>query len=264
MLDLFGRIRSKFDFKALKDGKVEGCTLFCFVLWWVAGVIQQTKAGSIAYETLNVYLSSWGSLFCCIYGLDRWGAEKEVMTVHELTRLSSTLPWWWAVFFSSIVVFGSAADASKIVQTESAKGSCQFAVAEGIVGALMAGFFILSHYEFFQCCGACTTWLSYGGCFEISCTLVLTVWFMIGLDNLTGAGRIGSTVTGNGLDQTDKNYIPGSNIYVSIWIAFASNVIVAIRWKEARAIKFAQTAKGQAAKDEEGLGNEDEDSDDDI
>jgi hypothetical protein len=265
ILDLFAKIRSKFDFKSLQQGKVERFTLASFVVWWIAGVILTTKAGGIAYEALNVYFSSWGSLFGCIYGLDRWGAEKEVMTLNELTRLSPTLPWWWIVFWSSIVVFGTAADAGKLIQTESAKQSCEFAVVVGILGSFIAGFFILSHYEFFQCCcGACNSWLSYGGCFEISCSLVLILWLMIGLDNLTGAGRIGCTLTGNGLEQEHENYIPGSNIYVSIWTAFISNVIVAVKWKEARAIKFAQTAEGQAAKDETGLGNEDDDSDDDI
>lgn len=264
VLDLFASVRSEFDFKSLKNGKVEGFTLLAFVIWWIVGVSATTKAGGVAYETLNVYISSWGSLFSCIYGLDRWGAEKEVMTLHELTRLSPTLPWWWVVFFSNIVVFGSAADAQKLVQTEAAKVSCEFAIAEGIIGAIIAGFFILSHYEFFQCCGACQTWLSYGGCLEISCSLVLTVWLMIGLDKLTGYGSIGSTITGNGMDTSDMYYIPGSNIYVAIWTAFISNVIVGVKWKEARAIKFAQTAEGQAAKDDAGLGNDDEDSDDDI
>jgi hypothetical protein len=248
----------------LKNGKVEGFTLLGFVVWWIAGVIVTTQAGGIAFETLNVYISSWTSLFACIYGLDRWGAEKEVITLHELTRLSTTLPWWWIVFFSSIIIFGSAADAASLVQTAASKESCEFAVAVGIVGFLFGGFFLLSHYEFFQCCGACTTWLSFGGCLEISCSLVLTVWLMIGLDKLTGAGSIGSTITGNGLDHDDENYVPGSNIYVSIWTAFISNVIVAVKWKEARAIKFAQTVEKSTAKDEGGLKNEDEDSDDDI
>lgn len=259
---MFGKIRSKFDFKSLKDGKIEGLTLLGFVIWWIVGVVVITHAGGIGYETLNVYVSSWGSLFACINVLDRWGAEKEVMTLHELTRLSTTLPWWWIVFFASIIIFGSAADAASLVQTQSAKESCEFAVAVGVVGFVIGGFFILSHYEFFQCCGACTTWLSYGGCLEISCSLVLTVWLMIGLDKLTGAGAIGSTITGNGLDPNHEYYVPGSNIYVSIWTAFISNVLVAVKWKEARAIKFAQTVEGQ--RDEGGLGNGDDDSDDDI
>jgi uncharacterized membrane protein YeaQ/YmgE (transglycosylase-associated protein family) len=197
--------------------------------------------------------------------LFRWGVEKECVSLHELTRLSVTLRGRWAVFFSSIVVFGSAADARKIVQTESTKDSCVFAVAVGIVGALIGGFFILSHYEFFQCCGACITWLSYGGCFELSCSLILTVWLVIGLDQLTGAGTIGSTVTGNGLDPTNEDYVPGSNIYFSIWAAFIASVVVTVRWKEARAIKFAQTAEGQAsAREDADIGNDDEDSDGDI
>ena len=264
VVDIFGKIRHKIDFKSIREGKVEGLTLLAFVIWWIAGVIVTTQAGGVAYKTLNAYVSSWASLFSCIYGLDKWGAEKEVMTLHELTRLSPTLPWWWIVLFASVVVFGSAADASKLVQSQSAQESCAFAVGVGIVGASIAGFFILSHYEMLQCCGACNTWLSYGGCFEISCTLLLTVWLTIGLDNLTGAGRIGSTITGNGLEPNREDYIPGSNIYVSIWTAFIASVIVAVKWKEARAIKFAETAEGQTVRGESGLRNEDENSDDDI
>ena len=77
--------------------------------------------------------------------------------------------------------------------------------------------------------------------------MVLIVWLLIGLDNLIGARCIGSTVTDNGLNLADENYVPGSNIYFSVWTTFISSVIVAVRWKEARAIKFVQPAEGQAS-----------------
>ena len=74
----------------------------------------------------------------------------------------------------------------------------------------------------------------------------MNIWLVIGLEQLTGAGKIASTVTGNGgSDSTSEDYVPGSNIYVAIWTAFIASARVTVKWKEARAIRFAQTSSGK-------------------
>lgn len=266
-IDFIGVIRNKLDYKSLKDGKVEGWTLLVFVLWWVAGTVVITRSGSVAYEALNGYFSTWTSLFACIHALDQWGKEKEILTIHELTRLSITLPFWWILFFSSIVVFGSAADSKRLVKTESAEESCIFAVAVGMVSAAVSTFFILSHYEFLQCCEACRSWMTYGGWLELVLSLLLNLWLIIGLDYLTSAGRIASTIVGNGVDPESDDFVPGSNIYASIWLSFIASTMVTMRWKEARSLQFAQTAGDGQTNVEVGvvMGNGgDSDADDNI
>ncbi|KAL7465859.1 hypothetical protein ACHAXS_006173 [Conticribra weissflogii] len=289
--DFVSCLRNKFDFAALFDGKLEGYILLVHVLWWTIGTAFMTKAGGIAYEALNVYFSSWASLFSSIHLLDLWGGEKDILTIRELTRLSITLPAWWAVFWSSIVTFASAADAMRIVQTPSAEKSCEFAVAVGMISAIFSAFFILQHYEFLTCCCRCCEgfetmkWLSYGGWFELACSFFVNLWFIIGVDQLTSAGQISSTITGDGrsavgviwesLGNDDRvqggdgdeganlYYIPGTNIYMSIWIGFISSVLVTVRWKEARAIKFAETRREEGDRGVDGDGDVEDGLDDD-
>jgi len=255
IFDLIGFIRNKFDFKSLKDGKVEGWTLFAFVLWWVSGVISITRAGAIGYASLNIYFSSWGTLFACIYTLNKWGGEKDILTLRELTRISITLPSWWVVFWASLIGLGSAADAIHLATTDYVRSSCDVAIGICCITAIVAAFFVLSHYEFFICFKACTTWLSYGGWFELLCSIIVNIWLVIGLDQLTGVGAIASTIDGNGAsDPTSEDYVPGTNIWVCIWTAFIASVRVTVKWKEARAIRFAQTSGAKADNDEEEAG----------
>jgi len=271
IFDLIGFIRNKFDFKSLKDGKVEGLTLFLFFLWWIAGVISITRAGALGYAALNIYFSTWASLFACLDALNRWGGEKDILTLQQLTRISITLPSWWIVFWASIIIFGSAADAVTMSVTPYVIDSCGVAAAVGVLASVFSAFFILSHYEFFPCCQACSSWLSYGGWFELACSILVNIWLVIGLEQLTGAGRIASTITGSGgSDPNSEDYVPGSNIYVAIWVAFIASVMVTVKWKEARAIRFAQTSGAKAGEEEqEGayddeeteIGNDNNDSD---
>mmetsp|Transcript_8169 Transcript_8169/g.20095 ORF Transcript_8169/g.20095 Transcript_8169/m.20095 type:complete len:343 (-) Transcript_8169:423-1451(-) len=249
--DLIGFLRNKFDFKSLKDGKVEGWTLFIFVLWWVCGVIVMTRAGSIGYASMNIYFSAWAALFACLDALNRWGGEKDILTLRQLTSISKTLPGWWIVFWASVIVLGSAADATSLSTTVTVTSSCASAVGFSTVTALTAAFFILSHYEFFQCCHACTSWLAYGGLFELVFSVLMNIWLVIELSQLTGPGEIGSTITGNGSgDPTSNEYMPGTNIFIASWAAFIASVMVTVKWKEARAIRFAQTSGGNAGGDE--------------
>ena len=273
---MIGFIRNKFDFKSLADGKVEGWTLVMFVLWWASGVTSITRAGAIGYASLNIYFSTWASLFASIYALDQWGGEKDILTLRELTRMSITLPSWWIVFWASIVILGSAGDAARFFDSDDyVFASCATAVGISTITTVVSAFFILSHYEFFQCWEACSSWLTYGGWFELAMSIMVNVWLVIALSQLTEPGAIGSTIVGNGFSPQSEEggesqqsgvpsgsrtsyYVPGTNIYIASWTAFIASGRVTVKWKEARAIKFAQTS---GAKSEEEGGDTEQEGD---
>ena len=273
---MIGFIRNKFDFKSLADGKVEGWTLVMFVLWWASGVTSITRAGGIGYASLNIYFSTWASLFASIYALDQWGGEKDILTLRELTRMSITLPSWWIVFWASIVILGSAGDAARFFDSDDyVFASCATAVGISTITTVVSAFFILSHYEFFQCWEACSSWLTYGGWFELAMSIMVNVWLVIALSQLTEPGAIGSTIVGNGFSPQSEEggesqqsgvpsgsrtsyYVPGTNIYIASWTAFIASGRVTVKWKEARAIKFAQTS---GAKSEEEGGDTEQEGD---
>ena len=58
--------------------------------------------------------------------------------------------------------------------------------------------------------------------------------------------------------SSSSDYTPGTNIYIAVWAAFIASLRVTVKWKEARAIRFAQTS-GAKSEDEE-----EEEEDDDI
>ncbi len=45
-----------------------------------------------------------------VYTLNQWTSAKDILSIHELTRLSDTLPYWYGLFLCSLVEMGSAAD----------------------------------------------------------------------------------------------------------------------------------------------------------
>ena len=247
-----------------------------FVLWWASGVTSITRAGAIGYASLNIYFSTWASLFASIYALDQWGGEKDILTLRELTRMSITLPSWWIVFWASIVILGSAGDAARFFDSDDyVFASCATAVGISTITTVVSAFFILSHYEFFQCCKACSSWLTYGGWFELAMSIMVNVWLVIALSQLTEPGAIGSTIVGNGFSPQSEEggesqqsgvpsgsrtsyYVPGTNIYIASWTAFIASGRVTVKWKEARAIKFAQTS---GAKSEEEGGDTEQEGD---
>jgi len=256
--DVVDFIREKIDFKTIMDGKLEGYTLFGFVTIWTIGLICLTRAGGLGYSALNVYFSTWTTFFGCIHCFDLWLGEKDYVTIQKLCSLSATLPYWWILWFASIVTFGSAADARRLVDGDDvslAKESCDLAIAIGVISFLLASFFILSHYEFLTCCSPCRTWMSYGGIFELTIIVFVDIWQVIATHTLTSAGKIGSTITGQG-EGVAEDYVPGSNIYFAVWASLAASMSITVKWKQARAMKFAQT---QNEVNEEGrLGDDEE------
>jgi hypothetical protein len=213
--DVADVVRNKFDFKTVMDGKLEGYTLLLFVLLWAVGVACLTRAGGLGYSALNVYFSAWVTFFGTCFTLNLWlgeHSEKGYVTIQQMCRLSATLPYWWILWFASIVTFSSGADARRLLvnmeeDLPDAESSCTFAIGVGLVSFVFSSFFILSHYEFLQTCTVCKTWMTYGGIFELACIIIVDIWQVIAVQILTSAGNIASTVTGKG-EVTAADFVP--------------------------------------------------------
>lgn len=96
-----------FHYTNAMNGYVEGSVLVFMVVWWIIGVGVITKPGGLAYQVSNIYYSSWGSLVSCLYTLDLWSTEKDILSVAEITGVSCTLKSWWVHFLSAFVVLVS-------------------------------------------------------------------------------------------------------------------------------------------------------------
>lgn len=57
--------------------------------------------------------------------------------------------------------------------------------------------------------------------------------------------------------------IPGSNLYLAVWVCFLASFNVTLRWKAAQAIQFAQAQNKKAANLREEEQNDSENGDDD-
>lgn len=160
--------------KAL-DGKLEGFMLLFFVMWWIAGVGYLTRSGGLAYLTSNIYFSSWIALGCCVYTLDRWSASKDIITMQQLTALSTTLSSWYVLFLSSLVVFASAVDLHLNLRHRGRRSldTSSFSIALGTLSSCVAFFFILVHYKFFDS-------IKQGGWLELAAAFLMIVGWLVG------------------------------------------------------------------------------------
>jgi hypothetical protein len=183
VLDRFQLCFESFKFHKSYDGKLEGCTLIFFVCWWIAGVFIMTKAGGVAYSATNIYFSSWLALLASCYTLNEWSGSKDIVTVQELTALSTTLRGWYCLFFSSIVVMGSASDLHLQLHSSGPQEQASFAVALGVISFLVAGMFILAHYRFFS-------FLPVGTWTELLVTFFMLVFWTAGYVRLWLSGGI--------------------------------------------------------------------------
>lgn len=99
------RLLDYFHYTKARNGYIEGGVLTFMVVWWIIGVGVITKPGGVAYQASNIYYSSWGSLVSCLYTLDLWSTEKDILSIAEITGVSCTLKSWWVHFLSACVVF---------------------------------------------------------------------------------------------------------------------------------------------------------------
>lgn len=224
LFDRVSILQKKFDLKKIKDGKLEGYTLLAFVLWWLAGVCSMTRSDGIAYDVLNIYFSSWYTLAVCFMTLNEWSASKDIISIHELTRLSATLPCWYILLVSSLVEMCSAAESfssTKRIVLDHAV----FSVIVGPVSATLATISILFHYKMIS-------WFDIrpGGVIELLVAIFLGIWWICAVALLTSDGSAASSIQG-----TDS--IPGTNLYLSLWISVFASISISMRWKAAKAIK---------------------------
>ncbi len=229
VFDRINFLQRKFDFKEIYDGKLEGIVLVFLTIWWVVGVGIMTKAGGIAYNVLNTYFSCWYTLGLTIWTLDKWSASKDIISIHELTRLSATLPYWYILFFTSVVEMGSAAnlftrfDALGI--SSGTEGKREYSIAVGALTILVAAISILAHYKLICCCK-----IKPGGVLEISVGAIMCVWWILAVSILTTDEQLASTIQGVG-------EYPGSNLYFSLWLGMYASVNICLEWKAVRAMK---------------------------
>ena len=132
-----------------------------------------THSGGIGYEALNIYFSAWLTFFLCAHTLNDWSASKDLISVQELTHLSATLKPWYALFFSSLVQMGSAADALSEIPVSREDGI--YAVALGAFSTFISCHFILIHYKLVRCCN-----IEQGGMLELGVASLLIIWWIIG------------------------------------------------------------------------------------
>jgi hypothetical protein len=146
-----------------------------YVLTLSHSVAILTRPGGLAYYASNIYFSSWLSLASCVYTLDRWMCAKDIISIQELTQLSTTLKSWYALFLFSLIVFGSAVSMHVYFHgTQTA--ATAFCISIGLVSTAIALFFILVHYKFFTDC--CTN-VKQGGWLELSTAFFLIVSWTI-------------------------------------------------------------------------------------
>jgi hypothetical protein len=161
------------DYTKAFNGYFEGCTLLFCVLWWIAGISFMTRAGGLAYRALNIYLFCWLTLASCAHTLNAWSAEKDILSMQELTSLSTTLESWYILMGSSMIVLISASNLHLQLGKDSDQRAASLAVALSVVTFLTALFFILVHYKFFPT-------VTSGGWLELSTAFVSLLFWTTG------------------------------------------------------------------------------------
>jgi len=252
-----------FNYTKAFDGKFEGYMLLAFTLWWVVGVFYCTQVNGIAYTALNIYFSAWMSLVSCIYTLNKWSAAKDILSIAELTGVSATLKSWYVLFISSAIVTGTSVDLFTRL-TGSEQGNAALGFAIGIASTILSFGFILVHYKFLQFC-------TEGGWIELCSSFLLILMWIVAVAVLTQNEGIAATMVGTGcqsrafsfigaisnctisfaVGQNDQivSYacedfvgadIPGSNLYLTVWLCLGTSLSITFRWKAAQALQFAQ------------------------
>lgn len=236
LITIFDRVdylHRKVDFKEVKDGKLEGFVLLFLCSWWIVGVGIMTRADGIAYRVLNTYFSAWYSLIMSSYTLNLWCMEKEIISLKELTRLSKTLPYWYALLLCSVVEMGSAADVLVKLRIRNldipGESKGEYAVAVGAVSAFFSLLAIMIHYQL-----VCSK-VKPGEGIEILFALLLCVWWIVAVSLLTADKAVGSTLQGR-YKANDNYELLGNNLYLSLWLGLYSAVQICLKWKAQSAL----------------------------
>jgi len=196
------------------DGKLEGCTLVTFTIWWIIGVAHTTQVDGVAYVVTNIYFSSWMALVACVYTLERWSAAKDIISIQELTGLSATLKSWYLLFLASLVTMGTSCDLLTYVADQH-RDSATIGVILGLASTLVSLFFILVHYRIVD-----FDFIHVGGWLELSASFLMILVWVIGVSILTAEGGVAATIGGSGCrsrTEYEDSVDFGEGCYV-IWV----------------------------------------------
>lgn len=218
-----------------------------------------TRADGIAFKALNIYFSSWFSLGMSLYTLNSWSASKDILSFQELTHLSATLSSWYVLLVSSFVTMASASQIHSKDEYKSLADT-SFAVASGCLSFLVAVNAILLHYKIVRWAN-----IKPGNFVELTTAMLLNLLWMITVGVVTKDGGVAATITGtNCYDDQSGNIstnLPGSNLFLSTWTALFSSFSITIKWKSAKALRFAQAQETQRRKEEKEAANENDTDD---
>jgi len=189
ILDRTRLLIDKFDYTKALDGKLEGYALLTSVLYWIVGVGFITQVDGIGYLTLNIYFSSWLCVAACIYTLNEWSTAKDILSIRELTGLSATLKSWYALFLSSLVVFGTSVNF--VALYKAAGTGATIGICAGLFSAIMALLWICIHYKFFT---ECLPQVHNGGWVEFSCAFFTGILWIAAITVITQDGGVGKFV----------------------------------------------------------------------
>lgn len=181
-----------FHYAKARDGYLEGYVLLAFVIWWLFGAAYITRPGGIAYVASNIYYSAWVSLFSSIYTLNEWSTEKDILSIAEITGISTTLRSWYVHFLSSFVVFSACIQLHYNLYAFDEIKDTSFGIAVGFVSLVMSLFYVFVHYDF---CTQCQ--LKEGGWSEFFASLFLILVWTIGVSIFTRDGGIAATMEGS-------------------------------------------------------------------
>ena len=203
-----------------------------------------TRPGGIAYVASNIYYSSWFTLFACVYTLNLWSEEKDILSISELVGLSATLRSWWVHFISAWVVFASSLHLHIMLSFTDDIQDTIFGIMIGFCSIAISLFYILVHYDFFSKCefeeggwGEYQTFLlsSLPNIFsphtiylippllsaELFTTIFLICIWIIGLSILTQQGGIAATTDGNVCYDADTD----ENCTIVVWVEDTSGAV---------------------------------------
>lgn len=184
LLDRTQLFIDKFNYSKDRDGMVEGGFLLFLLVLWIIGVGYQTKVEGIAYRAMNVYFSSWLTLFLIARTLDEWSTEKDYLSWKEMTSISKTDLSWYILFFSSMVVLGTCIDMMINAGYIQNIDWLWVGITFSAVSTVSSICFILFHYKILDCgCKGKLIWA------EISFALLLTVMWIVCVYLFTSAGH---------------------------------------------------------------------------
>lgn len=294
-LDRMQLLIETFNYTKSMDGYLEGYVLSFFTLLWICLVAFITQVDGLGYLTMNIYCSTWAILGSILYTLNAWSASKDILSFSELTGVSATLKSWYILWVSSMVVLGTSIQVIAVEPKDADQGDAALGLAVGIASTLLSMGWICVHYNFIEFCYE-------GGWTELLfCGAAILAW-IVATAVITKEGGVGSTIVGSRcsfpevedmLSNCSVSYFdslanesvqmpcqtwltsweqevpqtPGSNLYVFTWLALASSIHIAFRWKAQQALQFAQAQNVKAAKRAEEQSAEPkavEDDDDDF